>query len=244
MFITKHGYYPAMNTEDGNGTGSNGGAGASATAEKPKLKLDDEQKELVNNIVKERLGEQKVGYEKKITEMEGKIQELLAAKSAEKPKALDNEELAKKYVPREDYEKLTTDYKKERELRYGTYQKSVRAEIVSAIAELKAISGSEDLILLGVEPFIKIEDDGSFKVLNESKEITRINGEGKAMSIRELVTDFVNKRPFLLPPGAAGAGTGKNNGKGADAKELTRAEYEALNQKDKAAFMGNGGKLK
>jgi len=243
MFITKHGYYPVMNTEDGNGTGSTGGAGATATPPAPpKAVFDAAQQAKLDEIINSTVGRLKGEFETKEANYQKQIKEL-ESKAKEKPPIIDPKELTEKYVPKEDFMRLSDELKKTQDETNSIYTDIAKSKIKAAME--KTLQGKRpDVIEDYVDIVMKavVVENRSFKIVDNGK--MRVNVNGDPMSIEEYTEDFLAKRPSLLPPGAAGAGTGKNNGKGADAKELTRAEYEALNQKDKAAFMGNGGKLK
>jgi len=235
MFITKHGYYPAMNTDDGNGAGSNGSASATATPPAPpKAVFDAAQQAKLDEIINGTVGRLKGEFEAKEATYLKQIKEL-ESKAKEKPPIIDPKELTEKYVPKEDFMRLSDELKKTQDETNSIYTDIAKSKIKAAME--KTLQGKRpDVIEDYVDIVMKavVVENRSFKIVDNGK--MRVNVNGDPMSVEEYTEDFLAKRPSLLPPGAAGAGTGKNNGKGADSKELDKKEWDVLNPTEKMTY--------
>ena len=87
------------------------------------------------------------------------------------------------------------------------------AHLLTAAAELNAINGKQVAQL--VSPFIRAEN-GQYSVINAEGQ-TKLNGEGKPMTVKEYVGEFLTNNPHLVKaPGGPGAGSkGAQFGNGA-----------------------------
>lgn len=232
-----------MNTEDGTGAGAGGAVATppAAQPQEPKPVFDPAQQKKLDEIIDKTVGRLKGDFEAKEAEYKRQIEELKA--KATKPPTIDPKELTEKYVPKEDFMKLSEDLKRTQDEITSTYTDIAKARIKAAmerVLEGKRPDVVEDYIDI-VMKAVTIENR-DFKIIDNGKQ--RVNQNGDPMSIEEFTVDFLSKRPSLLPAGVAGSGTSKGSGKGANSKELTRAEWDQLNPKEKADFFKNGGKLK
>lgn len=80
-----------------------------------------------------------------------------------------------------------------------------KAQLLTAASELGAVNGEQAAVL--VSPFIKSGDDGQLSVVNPEGQ-TRLNAEGKPMTVKEFMTEFLTGNPHLVKAGGqTGAGS-------------------------------------
>jgi hypothetical protein len=126
----------------------------------------------------------------------------------------------------------------------GTLVKLTSGQTATKIAAEIAVQGSADVLLPHLERRLRTEfRDGSPVTVVLDKD-----GKPSAMSIDELKAEFQNSAafaPLIVGTKANGAGrTGGNESSGAGVNEVSRSEFDRMNQAQRANFAKNGGKLK
>ena len=192
----------------------------------------------LKNKVDELLREKKAASQKaREAAEEAEAARLEAAKKGNDTEALDKS-WQEKFNARE------IELKKELESLSGTLVKLTSGQTATKIAAEIAVQGSADVLLPHLERRLKTEfRDGSPVTVVLDKD-----GKPSAMSIDELKAEFQNSAafaPLIVGTKANGAGrTGGNESSGAGVNEVSRSEFDRMNQAQRANFAKNGGKLK
>jgi len=192
--------------------------------------------------------------------LKNKVDELLREKKAASQKAREAAEeadaarleAAKKGNDTEALDKSWQDkfnareieLKKELEELSGTLVKLTSGQTATKIAAEIAVQGSADVLLPHLERRLRTE-------FREGSPVTVVldkDGKPSAMSVDELKAEFQNSAafaPLIVGTKANGAGrTGGNESSGAGVNEVSRSEFDRMNQAQRANFAKNGGKLK
>jgi len=141
--------------------------------------------------------------------LKAQIQELQAGKGAGKGKGEGGEDLTALKARLAAMEQtVKTSQERER-----------RASLNAIAAELNAVNAEQVTAL--VSSALKRNEDGSVSVLNAEGQV-RYNGEGKPMTVREYVKEFLESNPHLVKAsGQPGGGSpGARMGSGADKAAL------------------------
>ena len=192
----------------------------------------------LKNKVDELLREKKAASQKaREAAEEAEAARLEAAKKGNDTEALDKS-WQDKFNARE------IELKKELEELSGTLVKLTSGQTATKIAAEIAVQGSADVLLPHLERRLRTEfRDGSPVTVVLDKD-----GKPSAMSIDELKAEFQNSAafaPLIVGTKANGAGrTGGNESSGAGVNEVSRSEFDRMNQAQRANFAKNGGKLK
>jgi hypothetical protein len=192
----------------------------------------------LKNKVDELLREKKAASQKaREAAEEAEAARLEAAKKGNDTEALDKS-WQEKFNARE------VELKKELEELSGTLVKLTSGQTATKIAAEIAVQGSADVLLPHLERRLRTEfRDGSPVTVVLDKD-----GKPSAMSIDELKAEFQNSAafaPLIVGTKANGAGrTGGNESSGAGVNEVSRSEFDRMNQAQRANFAKNGGKLK
>jgi hypothetical protein len=192
----------------------------------------------LKNKVDELLREKKAASQKaREAAEEAEAARLEAAKKGNDTEALDKS-WQEKFNARE------VELKKELEELSGTLVKLTSGQTATKIAAEIAVQGSADVLLPHLEKRLRTEfRDGSPVTVVLDKD-----GKPSAMSIDELKAEFQNSAafaPLIVGTKANGAGrTGGNESSGAGVNEVSRSEFDRMNQAQRANFAKNGGKLK
>ena len=192
----------------------------------------------LKNKVDELLREKKAASQKaREAAEEAEAARLEAAKKGNDTEALDKS-WQEKFNARE------VELKKELEELSGTLVKLTSGQTATKIAAEIAVQGSADVLLPHLERRLRTEfRDGSPVTVVLDKD-----GKPSAMSVDELKAEFQNSAafaPLIVGTKANGAGrTGGNESSGARVNEISRSEFDRMNQAQRANFAKNGGKLK
>jgi hypothetical protein len=192
----------------------------------------------LKNKVDELLREKKAASQKAREAAE----EADAARLEAAKKGNDTEALDKSW--QEKFNAREVELKKELEELSGTLVKLTSGQTATKIAAEIAVQGSADVLLPHLEKRLRTEfRDGSPVTVVLDKD-----GKPSAMSIDELKAEFQNSAafaPLIVGTKANGAGrTGGNESSGAGVNEVSRSEFDRMNQAQRANFAKNGGKLK
>ena len=192
----------------------------------------------LKNKVDELLREKKAASQKaREAAEEAEAARLEAAKKGNDTEALDKS-WQEKFNARE------IELKKELESLSGTLVKLTSGQTATKIAAEIAVQGSADVLLPHLERRLRTE-------FREGSPVTVVldkDGKPSAMSVDELKAEFQNSAafaPLIVGTKANGAGrTGGNESSGAGVNEVSRSEFDRMNQAQRANFAKNGGKLK
>jgi hypothetical protein len=192
----------------------------------------------LKNKVDELLREKKAASQKAREAAE----EADAARLEAAKKGNDTEALDKSW--QEKFNAREVELKKELDELSGTLVKLTSGQTATKIAAEIAVQGSADVLLPHLERRLRTEfRDGSPVTVVLDKD-----GKPSAMSIDELKAEFQNSAafaPLIVGTKANGAGrTGGNESSGAGVNEVSRSEFDRMNQAQRANFAKNGGKLK
>lgn len=195
-----------------------------------------------------------------LTGLKNKVDELLREKKAVSQKAREAEEKAEAARLeaakqgndtealdkswREKFDSREAELKKQLDDLSGTIVNLTSGQTASRIAAEIAVQGSADVLLPHLERRLKTEfRDGQPSTVVLDKE-----GKPSAMSVDELKAEFQNSAafaPLILGTKANGAGrTGGNESSGAGVNEVSRSDFDRMNQAQRAQFAKTGGKLK
>lgn len=192
----------------------------------------------LKNKVDELLREKKAASQKAREAAE----EADAARLEAAKKGNDTEALDKSW--QEKFNAREVELKKELDAMSGTLVKLTSGQTATKIAAEIAVQGSADVLLPHLERRLRTEfRDGSPVTVVLDKD-----GKPSAMSVDELKAEFQNSAafaPLIVGTKANGAGrTGGNESSGAGVNEVSRSEFDRMNQAQRANFAKNGGKLK
>lgn len=192
----------------------------------------------LKNKVDELLREKKAASQKAREAAE----EADAARLEAAKKGNDTEALDKSW--QEKFNAREVELKKELDELSGTLVKLTSGQTATKIAAEIAVQGSADVLLPHLERRLRTEfRDGSPVTVVLDKD-----GKPSAMSVDELKAEFQNSAafaPLIVGTKANGAGrTGGNESSGAGVNEVSRSEFDRMNQAQRANFAKNGGKLK
>ncbi len=133
-------------------------------------------------------------------------------------------------------EKVRTEYARQLEAKDADATKwkgiaerhAITSAIVAAANEAKAVSVDHVAALLRSN--VRFKEDGSGVEVVDSNGVTVYGKDGKPISIKEYVGDWLASNPHFLPAGVKpGAGGGPSPGGGSSSKKtITRAELKAL----------------
>ena len=201
------------------------------------MEFTPEQQAFIDSLINKRVAEVRTAAEAKATETvataEAKFKELSAAKEKEladlkaESGSKGNEDLT---ALKAEVERLKTKDARNVEL-------ARKAQLLAAASELNAISA--DQVAMLVAPHVK--GDETLTILNAEGQV-RVNAEGKAMTVKEFMTEFLIGNPHLVKAsGNQGAGSQGNKGNEQNSqKTMKRPEFEKLSPGDKAAFLKTG----
>jgi hypothetical protein len=192
----------------------------------------------LKNKVDELLREKKAASQKAREAAE----EADAARLEAAKKGNDTEALDKSW--QEKFNAREVELKKELDELSGTLVKLTSGQTATKIAAEIAVQGSADVLLPHLERRLRTE-------FREGSPVTVVldkDGKPSAMSVDELKAEFQNSAafaPLIVGTKANGAGrTGGNESSGAGVNEVSRSEFDRMNQAQRANFAKNGGKLK
>ena len=192
----------------------------------------------LKNKVDELLREKKAASQKAREAAE----EADAARLEAAKKGNDTEALDKSW--QEKFNAREVELKKELDELSGTLVKLTSGQTATKIAAEIAVQGSADVLLPHLERRLRTE-------FREGSPVTVVldkDGKPSAMTVDELKAEFQNSAafaPLIVGTKANGAGrTGGNESSGAGVNEVSRSEFDRMNQAQRANFAKNGGKLK
>ena len=177
------------------------------------------QQKVIDGLINKKYGEAMTKAEAKSKAKIDALESQIAELKADKGKAQGNTQNA-------DLTALTEGLASVKQQLAQAQEKASRESLKSIASELNAVSGGQVATL--ISPFIKYDGDKT-SILNANGEV-KFNGEGKEMTLKEFVKEFLNDNPHLVKASKnSGAGSASAKGKGGasgaeDLRKLPPAE--------------------
>jgi DNA-binding protein YbaB len=201
----------------GQGQGGNGGQGG-------KIEYTPEQQEHMDGLIKKNhadaMTKAEAKYSGQMSELQGQIQGLKTELEAKGKEAGASKDKDKDLTALKD--KIDSMEKALKQ----SHNQTAMGNIKSIAAELGAVNS--DAVATLVTPFVRIED-GKTSVLNADGQ-TRFSGEGKEMTVGELVKEYLNSNPYLVKA-SNGSGAGSKGARFDGTK--TKVDFSKLEPVDR-----------
>tara|TARA_R110002020_G_scaffold49341_3_gene140400 strand:- start:6048 stop:6728 length:681 start_codon:yes stop_codon:yes gene_type:complete len=184
-----------------------------------------------------------------VSGLKRKIDELLTEKKTVQQKALEAEELsrletAEKLRKANDFEQLYNSSESERQkaadelatLKANLQQQQVEGQAGRVAASLTKDTARANLLSQQISSRLSLVD-GEVRVLDT-------NGNLTVSSVEELTQSIKAEYPFLVDgsQAAGGGATGGSSGAG-DTKQVSRADFDAMDSRKRMSFVKSGGKI-
>jgi hypothetical protein len=184
-----------------------------------------------------------------VTGLKRKIDELLTEKKTVQQKALEAEELARQETAEKlrkanDFEQLYNSSEAERQkaadelatLKANLQQQQVEGQASKVAASLTKDTARANLLSQQISSRLSLVD-GEVRVLDT-------NGNLTVSSVEELTQSIKAEYPFLVDgsQAAGGGATGGSSGAG-DTKQVSRADFDAMDNRKRMSFVKSGGKI-
>ncbi len=202
------------------------------------MEFTPEQQTFIDSLINKRAAEIKSKAEDKAKDDIAAAQAAAEAKAAaslkEKTAAFEKELAEAKIKGKEVDDRAVTERIAAMELKWKqANERAARENLKSIAAELNAINSEQVAALIGAH--IQAGDDGRLTVINAEGK-PRVNAENKAMTVKELVGEFLNANPhFVKAGGSPGAGSPGAQGPGSSGgpKTMKRADFNALSVEER-----------
>lgn len=184
-----------------------------------------------------------------VSGLKRKIDELLTEKKTVQQKALEAEELARQETAEKlrkanDFEQLYNSSEAERQkaadelatLKANLQQQQVEGQASKVAASLTKDTARANLLSQQISSRLSLVD-GEVRVLDT-------NGNLTVSSVEELTQSIKAEYPFLVDgsQAAGGGATGGSSGAG-DTKQVSRADFDAMDNRKRMSFVKSGGKI-
>ena len=184
-----------------------------------------------------------------VTGLKRKIDELLTEKKTVQQKALEAEELARQETAEKlrkanDFEQLYNSSEAERQkaadelatLKANLQQQQVEGQASKVAASLTKDTARANLLSQQISSRLSLVD-GEVRVLDT-------NGNLTVSSVEELTQSIKAESPFLVDgsQAAGGGATGGSSGAG-DTKQVSRADFDSMDNRKRMSFVKSGGKI-
>ncbi len=184
-----------------------------------------------------------------VSGLKRKIDELLTEKKTVQQKAIEAEEAvrletAEKLRKANDFEQLYNSSESERQkaadelatLKANLQQQQVEGQASKVAASLTKDTARANLLSQQISSRLSLVD-GEVRVLDT-------NGNLTVSSVEELTQSIKAEYPFLVDgsQAAGGGATGGSSGAG-DAKQVSRADFDAMDSRKRMSFVKSGGKI-
>lgn len=184
-----------------------------------------------------------------VSGLKRKIDELLTEKKTVQQKALEAEELsrletAEKLRKANDFEQLYNSSESERQkaadelatLKANLQQQQVEGQAGRVAASLTKDTARANLLSQQISSRLSLVD-GEVRVLDT-------NGNLTVSSVEELTQSIKAEYPFLVDgsQAAGGGATGGSSGAG-DTKQVSRSDFDAMDNRKRMSFVKSGGKI-
>ena len=214
------------------------------------VELPEEAKEALQAKVQAAIESKQKEWEESTSGLKTKVDELLGEKKKEAQKRREAEEAAKREAEEKaksenDFKQLYESSESERtalahklqELEQGITREKVNGEAARIAASLTKDTGKAELLKKEISSRLSLTDDG-LKVLDESGNLT-------VSTLEDLTAQVKERYAFLVDgsPASGGGATGARGSAEAKAKEITRSEFNKLDQTQRHEFVKKGGKV-
>ena len=184
-----------------------------------------------------------------VSGLKRKIDELLTEKKTVQQKALEAEELARQETAEKlrkanDFEQLYNSSEAERQkaadelatLKANLQQQQVASQASKVASQLTKDTARAKLLSEQISSRLSLVD-GEVRVLDT-------NGNLTVSSVEELTQSIKAEYPFLVDgsQAAGGGATGGSSGAG-DTKQVSRADFDAMDNRKRMSFVKSGGKI-
>jgi len=184
-----------------------------------------------------------------VTGLKRKIDELLTEKKTVQQKAMEAEELARQETAEKlrkanDFEQLYNSSESERQkaadelatLKANLQQQQVEGQAGRVAASLTKDTARANLLSQQISSRLSLVD-GEVRVLDT-------NGNLTVSSVEELTQSIKAEYPFLVDgsQAAGGGATGGSSGAG-DTKQVSRSDFDAMDNRKRMSFVKSGGKI-
>lgn len=184
-----------------------------------------------------------------VSGLKRKIDELLTEKKTVQQKAIEAEEAARletaeKLRKANDFEQLYNSSESERQkaadelatLKANLQQQQVEGQASKVAASLTKDTARANLLSQQISSRLSLVD-GEVRVLDT-------NGNLTVSSVEELTQSIKAEYPFLVDgsQAAGGGATGGSSGAG-DAKQVSRSDFDAMDNRKRMSFVKSGGKI-
>ena len=184
-----------------------------------------------------------------VSGLKRKIDELLTEKKTVQQKAIEAEESARletaeKLRKANDFEQLYNSSESERQkaaeelatLKANLQQQQVQGQASKVAASLTKDTARANLLSQQISSRLSLVD-GEVRVLDT-------NGNLTVSSVEELTQSIKAEYPFLVDgsQAAGGGATGGSSGAG-DTKQVSRSDFDAMDNRKRMSFVKSGGKI-
>jgi hypothetical protein len=184
-----------------------------------------------------------------VSGLKRKIDELLTEKKTVQQKAIEAEESARletaeKLRKANDFEQLYNSSESERQkaaeelatLKANLQQQQVEGQASKVAASLTKDTARANLLSQQISSRLSLVD-GEVRVLDT-------NGNLTVSSVEELTQSIKAEYPFLVDgsQAAGGGATGGSSGAG-DTKQVSRSDFDAMDNRKRMSFVKSGGKI-
>jgi len=184
-----------------------------------------------------------------VSGLKRKIDELLTEKKTVQQKAMEAEELARQETAEKlrkanDFEQLYNSSESERQkaadelatLKANLQQQQVEGQAGRVAASLTKDTARANLLSQQISSRLSLVD-GEVRVLDT-------NGNLTVSSVEELTQSIKAEYPFLVDgsQAAGGGATGGSSGAG-DTKQVSRSDFDAMDNRKRMSFVKSGGKI-
>lgn len=211
------------------------------------MEFTAEQQAFIDNLINKRVAEIKSRAEKEgkdgidaaVAAAEARFKEQTAAKDKEladlkasggKGKEVDDSAVTARIAAMEQKWKQANE-------------RAARENLKSIAAELNAVNAEQVAALIGSH--VQTGDDGNLTVINAEGK-PRINAENKAMTVKEMISEFLAGNSHLVKAGGqpgAGSSGAKGPGNSGAEKTIKRNAYDKMAPQAKMDYIKGGGAL-
>lgn len=122
-------------------------------------------------------------------------------------------------------------------------RRQANAELRAELAKAGVIPEGLDILATFAASRIQFNDDGSPKVLTADGKPMIGSGADHGATLSDLAKELAKTIPHLVADGGKGGGGKPPSNGGTPQKTVTRAEFDAMSQADRAAHAKSGGKV-
>lgn len=219
-----------------------------------KLDIDDESKNKITEAFERQFNDK---LDDNVRGLKSKVEELLAEKQkwmkekdeaqqkAEKERVLARQQAEEKAKAENDYKQLFESQKQESDQlksQLQQFQENIKQQKLQREAARLSSALTKDITkakILEQQFSQRLQIvDGELRVVDDKGQLT-------VQTLDELTTTIKQAYPFLIDGSQATGGSATRSQGRADVsyKEITRSEFDALSQSDRAKFFREGGKL-